>query len=168
MIEHLFISRGHNYFGHHGGPPGGYAIIGVDEIQCLAGRGIRGDRFFDHKPDYKGQITFFAIESFQAMCAELGVEGIAPSAVRRNVVTRGVDLSALIGCEFETQGVRFLGVEECRPCYWMDQAVAPGAEAWMRGRGGLRARILTDGWLHCHPCFASAVTTSTRRITASR
>ena len=23
----------------------------------------------------------------------------------------------------------------------------PGAEAWLRGRGGLRCRILTDGWL---------------------
>ena len=29
----------------------------------------------------------------------------------------------------------------------MDQAVGPGAEAWLRGRGGLRARILSDGWL---------------------
>jgi MOSC domain-containing protein YiiM len=45
------------------------------------------------------------------------------------------------------QGVRFAGVEECRPCYWMNQAVAPGAEAWLQGRGGLRAKIITDGWL---------------------
>jgi MOSC domain-containing protein YiiM len=43
------------------------------------------------------------------------------------------------------QGVRFAGVEECRPCYWMDQAVGPGADAWLRGRGGLRARIVSDG-----------------------
>ena len=43
--------------------------------------------------------------------------------------------------------MRFRGVEECRPCYWMDQAIAPGAEAWLKGKGGLRAKILSDGWL---------------------
>ena len=29
----------------------------------------------------------------------------------------------------------------------MNHAVAPGAEEWLKGRGGLRARILTDGEL---------------------
>jgi hypothetical protein len=33
----------------------------------------------------------------------------------------------------------------------MDQAVGPGAEAWLKGRGGLRARILTDGDLAVGP-----------------
>jgi MOSC domain-containing protein YiiM len=69
------------------------------------------------------------------------------------VLTRGVDLNTLIGSEFEVQGVRFEGVRECSPCYWMDQAFAPGAEAWLKGRGGLRARILTAGWLKVDaPC----------------
>jgi hypothetical protein len=36
----------------------------------------------------------------------------------------------------------------------MDQAIGPGAEEFLRGQGGLRARILTDGRLH------SLVTTS--------
>jgi len=66
---------------------------------------------------------------------------------RRNVITRSVDLNELIGQEFEVQGVRFLGTEECRPCYWMDSVFAPGAQQFLKGRGGLRARILTDGLL---------------------
>ena len=57
-IRHLFISPGHNYFGHHGQPAGRHPIIEVPEIECVAGRGVRGDRFFDFKEDYKGQITF--------------------------------------------------------------------------------------------------------------
>jgi MOSC domain-containing protein YiiM len=69
-------------------------------------------------------------------------------ALRRNVFTRGVDLTTLIGQEFELQGVRLAAIEECRPCVWMDEAVAPGAEAWLKGRGGLRCKILTDGVLH--------------------
>jgi MOSC domain-containing protein YiiM len=73
------------------------------------------------------------------------------SATRRNVVTRGIDLDALIGCEFEIGGVRFLGSEECRPCAWMDEAIGAGAERRLRGRGGLRARIVADGVLRVGP-----------------
>lgn len=146
-IEHLYLSPGHNFFGHHGGPAGGHPVVAVAEVECVAGHGLRGDRFFDYKPGYQGQITFFAMEVLEAMRAELGGPDVAPAAVRRNVFTRGLGLNALIGEEFELQGVRFVGVEECRPCHWMDQAVAPGTEAWLQGRGGLRAKILSDGRL---------------------
>jgi MOSC domain-containing protein YiiM len=71
----------------------------------------------------------------------------SPGRVRRNAITAGVDLNEFIGQEFEVQGVRFLGTEECRPCYWMDRAIAPGAEQFLKGRGGLRALILSDGKL---------------------
>lgn len=146
-IHHLFVSPGHNYFGHHGGPPGDHPILEADRIECVPGRGIRGDRFFDYKEDYKGQITFFAMEVFDLLRRELNLPEARPAATRRNVFTGGLDLLALVGVEFEIQGVRFLGTEECRPCYWMNSALGLGAEDWLRGRGGLRARILSDGWL---------------------
>jgi len=66
------------------------------------------------------------------------------------VITTGNDLNELIGKEFQIQGVRFLGTEECRPCYWMDQAFAPGANEFLKGRGGLRAVILTNGMLRAN------------------
>lgn len=148
-ILHLFFSPGHNYFGHHGRPPGGHPIVGTQEIECVAGRGIRGDRFFDYQPDYKGQITFFATEVLDQLWEELGIpaDSREPSACRRNVFTRGWDPAAWVGREFSLQGLRFLGIEECRPCHWMNTAIHPQAEAWLQGRGGLRAKILTDGWL---------------------
>lgn len=146
-ICHLYISSGHNYFGHHGREPDQFEPVEVPAIECVAGRGICGDRFFDYRDDYKGQITFFEMEVFEALCAALAVTNCAPSLVRRNVLTRAVALNELIGEDFEVQGVRFRGTGECRPCYWMDQAVRPGAEEFLRGRGGLRARILTDGRL---------------------
>ena len=146
-ILHLYISDGHNYVGHHGRPPGEHEIIEVDEIRCVAGHGIEKDRYFGHKDDFKGQITFFADEVYQELRAQFSRHEVAPSAFRRNVITRGLDLNELIGKEFEVQGVRFFGTEECRPCYWMNHAFAPGAEEAMQGRGGLRARIITDGVL---------------------
>jgi MOSC domain-containing protein YiiM len=146
-IKHLFISPGHNFFGHYGQPPGEHPTVERAEVKVAAGRGIEGDRFFDFKPGYNGQITFFASEVFDQICAEFGVWDRSASVLRRNVITAGVDLNALIGKEFEVQGVRFLGRAECSPCEWMDQAFAPGAEARLRGHGGLRAKVLTDGVL---------------------
>lgn len=146
-VRYLFISPGHNYFGHHGREPGTHPIVEVEQIECIAGQGIRGDRFFGFKENYKGQITFFAWEVFRALQRALTAEEVTPAATRRNVVTEGQDLNELIGRQFELQGVRFEGIEECRPCAWMDRAIKAGAEAWLKGRGGLRARILTSGIL---------------------
>ena len=146
-IQHLFISPGRNFFGHHGKPAGQNPMIEVQEIQCRAGRGIEGDRFLDYKPDYKGQITFFPGETYDELCARFDVWDKSPSAFRRNVITRGIDLYSLIGKEFTIQGVRFLATSECSPCYWQEGAFAPGTEEALKGRGGLRAKILTDGVL---------------------
>ena len=146
-IRRLYLSPGHNYFGHHEQPPGEHPLVERAEIRCVAGRGIEGDRFFDFQGDYKGQITFFAAEIFEELCGRLGVNGKPPGVTRRNVITSGADLNALVGKEFEIQGVRFEGTAECSPCHWMDDAIAPGAENLLQGRGGLRACILTDGLL---------------------
>lgn len=148
-ILHLFLSPGHNYFGHHGRPPGEHPIMSVLEIECVAGLGIRGDRFFDYQPDYKGQITFFAGEVLEQLWEELEIPlgSRNPSATRRNVITRGWDPAQWIGRDFTFYGVSFFGVEECRPCHWMNTAFHPKAEGWLKGRGGLRAKILSDGWL---------------------
>lgn len=147
VIERIFLSPAHNFVGRHGGPAGAAPTVEVEAIECVAGRGLRGDRFFDHAPDYKGQITFFSREVLERLRTGLNLPHTRPEAARRNVLVSGIDLGTLIGVEFEVQGIRFLGTEECRPCHWMDGALGPGAHDWLRGRGGLRARILTDGVL---------------------
>lgn len=153
-VEHLFISPGHNFFGRHGQPAGEHPIVEVDQVECVAGQGIRGDRFFDFKQAYKGQLTMFAMETFEALRAELDLPDARPEFTRRNVFVRGTDLNSLVGRSFEIQGVRFEGVEECKPCHWMNRALGPGAEEWLRGRGGLRCRIVTSGTLRREPIHA--------------
>ena len=146
-VRRIFISPGHNFFGRHGKPAGDHPTVEVDAVECVAGHGLRGDRFFGYRTDYRGQVTFFAEENFAALCRELELRDASPGALRRNVVTAGADLNAWIGRRFTLQGVVFEGVEECRPCHWMDGALGPGAAAWLRSRGGLRCRVLSDGWL---------------------
>ncbi len=149
-IVRIFLSPGHNFFGHHGKPPGDHPAISVSEASCVAGKGLEGDRFFDFKPGkfpegYDGQVTFFAWETYEDVCRSLDVTTRDVSVFRRNVVTRGLDLNALAGRDFEIQGVQFRGMKEAAPCEWMNTAFAPGALTALKGRGGLRARVLTDG-----------------------
>jgi hypothetical protein len=143
----IFISPGHNFFGHHEKPAGPHPMISVNEVECVAGKGLFGDRFFGFKENYKGQATFFSNEVFTEVCRQLNVRGKLPGVTRRNIITSGVDLNSLVGKKFVVQGVEFEGAGECSPCHWMNEAIAPGAEALLHGRGGLRARILSDGVL---------------------
>lgn len=145
LIRQIFISPGHNYFGHHGKPPDDYPLVEVPRIDCVAGHGIRGDRFYDYRDNYKGQITFFSHDVFEKLTRHFGETDKSASVLRRNVIVSGIDLNDLIGEEFSIQGVRLRGSGHCKPCYWLDQAFAPGTEDFLEGNGGLRAEILSDG-----------------------
>lgn len=148
LIE-IWISPGSDFRGQHGQERLEHGIVDLPQVECVAGMGLRGDRYFGRKPDFKGQVTFFDAAVVQAVRERFAQPGLAGSAFRRNLVVRGVDLAAWVGKRFRFQGVEFEGSEECRPCYWMDRAVAPGTEEFLASdfRGGLRARILSDGIL---------------------
>jgi MOSC domain-containing protein YiiM len=146
-IRHIFISPGHNFFGRFGEPAGAHPTLDVPTVKCRTGWGLEGDRFYGYRPDYKGQVTFFAWETYEAAKTNFAVSQLLPSAFRRNVLVEGVDLPGLIGQRFTLGGVTFEGTGESKPCAWMNTVVAPGAEEWLRGQGGLRAKVLTDGAL---------------------
>lgn len=146
-IEDLLISPGHDFKGRHGLGRLEHEIIACSALELVAGKGVVGDRFYQYEEDYKGQITFFEAETWEAVKRQFDLPKLPVSAFRRNVVVRGIALSQLIGCRFALGDLAFEGTEEAAPCYWMDQACAPGVEEFLRGRGGLRCRILRDGEL---------------------
>jgi len=146
-ILDIFTSTGHDFRGRHGMTRGTHPVSALEKAECVAGKGLVGDRYYGLEDGHKGQVTFFSAEAAEAARDHFRVPDFCASVFRRNVLVRGVDLPALVGREFVLGGVRFEGSEECRPCYWMDQALAPGAEDFLEGRGGLRARILSSGTL---------------------
>lgn len=155
-IRHLFTSPGHNYFGHHGKPEGTHGIRSHGSLTLVAGKGIVGDRFFAWKDDYKGQLTLIDQRVVDDIREYAGNPALPASAFRRNVVIEGIDLNRLIGETFRLNGVLIAGTEECRPCYWMDRACGKeGTEELMKGRGGLRCRILEDGEITLGPATVS-------------
>ena len=137
---------------------GEHGIESVNEVECVAGMGLKGDRYFGYKPDFKGQVTFLDADAVDAVRVHFNRPDLSAGEFRRNLVVRGVELSEWVGKTFKFQGVVFEGAEECKPCYWMDEAVAPGTEDFLktRFRGGLRARILSDGALLASSTAADA------------
>ncbi|MFT5465120.1 MAG: MOSC domain-containing protein YiiM [Verrucomicrobiales bacterium] len=144
-IHQIFVSPEHVYKGRHGQEPGTEPMREVEEVECVAGKGLVGDRYFDLEPDFKGQVTFFSQSVYDELCREFAVSDKPVSVFRRNVIVDEADLNSLIGEEFEVQGVRFSGSCEAAPCYWMNSAFAEGAHEALKGRGGLRARVVSAG-----------------------
>ena len=150
-IHRILISPEHIYRGHHGGEPGTESMVERDSAACEAGLGLTGDRYRREEAGHKRQITFFDLDVHRDLLRRFPESEVETDVYRRNVIIEGFDLNRLIGKQFRLGEVLFEGVEECRPCYWMDTAFGPGAEEALKGRGGLRARILESGTLQKGP-----------------
>lgn len=156
-ILQIFISDGHDFKGRFNKGRLRNAVREVDSVECVEGRGLVGDRYFDFKDDYKGQVSLISSEAIEATERELGIKVEDRSAFRRNVVVSGVDLNALVGQDFRIGSVELRGVELCKPCFWMDEAVGEGAFSALSERGGLRCRIAKTGLLKTGPAVLEAL-----------
>lgn len=124
----------------------------VASAQATAGHGLEGDRYADGNGTFSQtggrghDLTFIEAEAIDAL-AEDGI-ALAPEDARRNVVTRGTDLDALIGRRFRVGEVVCLGRRRCEPCAHLHRVTKPGVLAGLVHRGGLRADVLIGGTIH--------------------
>jgi MOSC domain-containing protein YiiM len=123
----------------------------VAEVRAVPGSGLEGDRyylkqgtFFKPEPDF--ELTLIEAEALEAMKQEYQIE-VDPSESRRNLVTRGVPLNHLVGKEFQIGGVRIRGIRLCEPCSHLQALTGRQVIKGLRHRGGLRAQILSEGFL---------------------
>ena len=79
-----------------------------------------------------------------------------PGEHRRNLVTRGIDLNALVGQEFRIGDVRCRGMRLCEPCTVVDGYASRPLLRPLVHRGGLRADILEGGEIRLGDEVASA------------
>ena len=149
LLEHIFISPSHQYWGKRVDESQPREIQDILQVRCIQDRGLEGDRYFKARPGRIGQVTFFDADVVDEMRERFAVPTLSAFVFRRNLIVRGLRLRDLLGRRFSFQGITFEGAQECKPCVWMDRAVATGAQAYMREafRGGLRARVCTSGTL---------------------
>ena len=115
-------------------------------MQAHAGRGLVGNRYYwDGGDAPPGQaVTLIAAEAVEAVAADGDVQ-VEPAATRRNVLTRGIDVNALVGKRFRIGDVECEGVELCEPCSTLEAMTQPGVIKAFVHRCGLNADILSDG-----------------------
>jgi MOSC domain-containing protein YiiM len=117
----------------------------VERVQAHAGKGLVGNRYyFDDGAPAGNALTLIAAEQIEAFTSETGIPLTAAES-RRNVLTRGIDLNALVGRRFRVGQVECVGVELCEPCDHLQEMTRPGVLRGMVHRAGLNADILTDG-----------------------
>jgi hypothetical protein len=115
-----------------------------------AGVGVEGDRYATGKGRFSAwgrtgqELTLIEAEAVEGLGREHGIALDAADA-RRNVVTRGIDLNALVGRRFQLGEVPCYGQRLAEPCSWLQTMTPPGTLRGLVHRGGLRADILASG-----------------------
>lgn len=124
----------------------------VTSATAVEGKGLAGDRyaagagtFTPTSPRLRGyDVTLIESEVLEGVALDDGTR-LKPEESRRNIVTRGVDLNALVGHEFRIGEVRALGRRLCEPCVHLQRLTRPGVVSALVHRGGLRADLLSGG-----------------------
>ena len=124
----------------------------VERARALAGRGLDGDRYAAKTGTFTPANDTARGYDLTLIAAEVLDELVLPSGgnieyaeARRNIVTRGVDLNALVGRRFRIGDVECLGQRLCEPCSHLERLTTKGVLRGLIHRGGLRADVLTDG-----------------------
>ncbi len=123
----------------------------TDRARALAGRGLEGDRYANgsgtfsprggHRPGY--ELTLIAAEVVEELTAQNAALDFI--STRRNVLTRGIEVNALVGRDFYIGDVHCRGLRLAEPCAHLERLQGPGLLRPLIHRGGLRVDILNDG-----------------------
>jgi MOSC domain-containing protein YiiM len=131
-VEAIFISAAQGDMPH-----------AVESVVAVAGKGLEGNRYFDNvRPEQ--ELTLIEAEQIEGVAVEHGLRA-DPAATGRNLLTRGVDLNALVGRRFRVGEAECRGIELCEPCTFFESRTAPGAIKAFVHRAGLNAEILAGG-----------------------
>ncbi len=133
-------------------PNRGDPTIWMEQVHVIPGMGIEGDRYFQSPGEPNAlqrtgrEITLIEMEAIDGMARD-GIQ-ISPAQTRRNLVTSGISLNDLVGKQFSVGDIQLRGVRLCEPCDYLASRTHPGVKQSMTHRGGLRADILSEGYIH--------------------
>lgn len=123
---------------------------GVPSVTALPGLGLAGDRYALGKgtwadwPDGEKQVTLVDAAAVAEVAGLVGAP-FSPADTRRNVVTGGIDLPALVGRFFVIGDVLLFGMKRCPPCRHLAQLTGLPLVTPMLRRGGINAAVFTYG-----------------------
>jgi len=139
----------------HVAPEAGEEMHSRAAVEAVAGKGLRGDRYFEAAGSWSGgggralppedrALTLFEAEVLEIVERDEGIE-LEPADHRRNVTTRGVAVDHLLDERFRIGEAVCEGVEICEPCAYLEGLTEEGVLAALVHRGGLNVRIVESG-----------------------
>ena len=129
----------------------GTGLPSTTSTPATPGRGLEGDRYSlglgswvkEIKPG-DHELTLIEREQLAWLEQETGQE-LTHRMSRRNLLTEGVDLNALVGKRFHIGDVEVEGLRLCEPCKTLQEQTGLDILPDMVGRSGLNCRVLTEG-----------------------
>jgi len=117
-----------------------------------AGHGIIGDRHYlpqqslemGTRQTRKEDISIISADELDAFNTKFQL-AIPYGEFRRNIITRDIDLNALVGKRFRIGKVLCEGMELCEPCSKLARNVNRNVLPHLVGRAGIRAAIIEGG-----------------------
>jgi hypothetical protein len=118
-------------------------LLRVPAAKAVPGRGLEGDRYYDGRGTFSGpgrgyQLTLVEAEALDSI-------DLPWEQARRNIVTRGISLNALVGHHFTIGAVECVGRRLAEPCSHLERLARPGLLRPLVHRAGLRADIVRGG-----------------------
>ena len=124
----------------------------ITTARAIPGRGLDGDRYANGIGTFTPRsgrgvgydLTLIEAEVLDELTFADGHQ-LGYAEARRNIITRGIDLNALVGQRFRVGDVECVGRRLCEPCAHLERLTQRGVVRKLIHRGGLRADILTAG-----------------------
>ena len=120
-------------------------LMAVPRALAVTDRGLGGDHLMATTPGSGQQVTLISAEFIDHIAAQLGVETLHPSRLRRNIVIFGINLNALRRQRFCVGEALLEASQLCHPCARTEAELGPGGVIAMYGCGGLCAKIISSG-----------------------
>jgi len=129
----------------------GDTLVSVQAIEVIEGKGIQDNpRYFGRVSKSTGQpnrrqVSLIEREQIAEHATTLGLQSIAPGAVRSNIETSGIDLVGLVGREVRIGTAVLLLYAPRDPCEKMDRICQGLREQMMSNRQGVLAEVVRSG-----------------------
>lgn len=134
-VEHIFVASSR-----------AAPMQALTMVEAITGTGLAGDRYAceANRKEPGKQVTLIEAEHIERFVAETGL-AMEPHEPRRNLVTRGIDLNALVGRRFLVGECELEGIELCEPCGKWARNTHREVVRFFVHKGGLNARIVKGG-----------------------
>jgi MOSC domain-containing protein YiiM len=119
----------------------------VNEVMAFEKLGLEGDHRCQKTPGSGRQVTIISEEYIQQIAHFTGKNNVSPDILRRNLVVKNINLTALRHQQFTIGDAIFEATALCHPCSRMESALGKGGLSAMLGHGGLCAKILKSGYI---------------------